>query len=271
MRVCVILPAAGAGTRFGGDKLSQDLGGRPLLLRTVERFTKRDEVSSIIVAAPPGEEDLEAFQLRYGAALGFHGVVVVPGGRRERWETVRLALAAVPAECTHVAIHDAARPTPPEAMLDRVFAAAQHADAVIPGVAVSATLKRVGEPVARAVAEDAIADSILGEAPASAAGRLWPVVETVARAGLFGVQTPQVFRRELIIAAYDHVERSGGLDGVTDDAQVVERYGQPVMIVEGDVRNIKVTTPDDLALVRAIAAMDDGPRSSDARPAHKRC
>lgn len=275
MRVCVIVPAAGSGSRFGGDKLAQDLGGRALLLRTIELFASRDDVAAIVVAAPPEEAELEEFRLRYGTQLAFHGARVVPGGRRERWETVRRALAAVPEECTHVAIHDAARPTAPAAMIDRVFFAARHHPAVIPGVPVSATLKRVGAPIAIAPEENAIADAILGAAPpegapANGGASVRPILETVSRAGLVGVQTPQVFTRALILAAYDHVERECGLDGVTDDAQVVERYGQQVMVVEGDARNVKVTTPDDLALVRAIAAMAGGGREPESRPTHKR-
>ena len=109
MKVAVIIPAAGASTRFdAGDKLAADLGGRPLLLRTVEIFTRREEVGQIIVAGPP--DGLDAFKERFGAGLGFHGVQLVEGGRDARWETVRNALAVVADNCTHVAIHDAARP-----------------------------------------------------------------------------------------------------------------------------------------------------------------
>src|SRR6188768_3667526 len=105
MRICVILPAAGTSSRFGGDKLGQELGGRPVLLRSVELFTKRDEVSAIIVAAPP--DSLDDFRTRFGAQLSFHGARIVEGGRAERWETVKLALAATPDDCTHIAVHDA--------------------------------------------------------------------------------------------------------------------------------------------------------------------
>src|SRR5262245_6929157 len=113
MNVCVIIPAAGRSSRYessggGGDKLAQDLGGRSVLIRTVELFTKREEVKSIIVAGPP--DDFAEFKNKYGPTLGFHGAVVVEGGRSHRWETVRNALAAVPKEATHIAVHDAARP-----------------------------------------------------------------------------------------------------------------------------------------------------------------
>jgi 2-C-methyl-D-erythritol 4-phosphate cytidylyltransferase/2-C-methyl-D-erythritol 4-phosphate cytidylyltransferase/2-C-methyl-D-erythritol 2,4-cyclodiphosphate synthase len=87
MRIGVIIAAAGKSSRFGaGDKLSQDLGGRPVLLRTVEAFTKRDEVVAIVVAGPP--DDIEGFRARFGPALGFNGAKIVEGGRTERWESI---------------------------------------------------------------------------------------------------------------------------------------------------------------------------------------
>lgn len=272
MRVCVILPAAGSGTRFGGDKLGQDLGGRPVLLRTVELFARRADVAAIIVAGPPDAAALEEFRGRYGSSLAFHGATVIAGGARERWETVRLALDSVPAECTHVAIHDAARPCATDALVDRIFAAAAHHPAVIPGVAVSATLKRVGEAAVRTAPDDALADAILGDVGQERT-RARRVLETVSRAGLVAIQTPQVFERGLIAESYARCERDGLLDGVTDDAQVVERAGGEVVVVEGEARNIKITLADDLTLARAIlgGAADAGSASrGDGRPSHKR-
>jgi len=261
MNICVIIPAAGQSTRFGGgDKLGQDLGGRALLLRTVELFTRRDEVRSIIVAAPP--DGMEEFGMRYGAQLGFHGVRIVAGGRAERWETVRNALDAVPDDATHVAIHDAARPCTPPDLLDRLFEAAQQLDAVIPATPIHATVKRLGAETAAAAEEDPIADMILGEAPESAKPTARQVAETVDRRQLVTVQTPQIFTSALIRRAYAEVD----LDGVTDDAQVIERLGEAVWTVEGDARNIKVTTNADLDLARAI--MRVAPPAE--RPVHKR-
>lgn len=260
MNVCVLITAAGSSTRFGfGDKLAQDLGGRAVLLRSVEAFTRRDEVRSIVVAAPP--DSFDEFRDRHGGALGFHGASIVEGGRRERWETVRNALAAVPEDCTHVAVHDAARPGVDDALLDRVFAAAAVHDAVIPGLAVRDTLKRVGERLVAGGEDDAIADAILGDAgkPQTSA----KVVEaTVDRRNLVAVQTPQVFRRELLLKAY----AKGDLDGVTDDASVVERLGIEVVVVEGDPRNLKITTPEDLELLRAIL----GVKGPEGRATHRK-
>ncbi|MFM9181598.1 MAG: 2-C-methyl-D-erythritol 4-phosphate cytidylyltransferase [Phycisphaerales bacterium] len=246
-RVGVVIPAAGRSTRFGlGDKISQDVGGRPMLLRAVELFAKRDEVGAIVVAAPP--DSLQEFRERWGTQLGFHGARIVAGGTVERWETVRNALAAVPEDCTHVAVHDAARPAASEELLARVFDAARVHDAVIPGDPVTSTLKRVSDETVDAEQADAVADSILGEISETTKIKGRRVVGTVPRERLVAVQTPQVFRAELLRRAYAQAD----LAGATDDAMLVERLGAEVIVVDGDPRNVKVTTAADLALVRAI-------------------
>lgn len=238
----------------------QDLGGRALLLRTVELFTKRDEVRSIIVAGPP--DDLDAFRDRFGAQLGFHGVQIVAGGRMERWETVKNALAAVPNDATHVAVHDAARPGASDELIGRVFEAAQVHAAVIPGLAVADTLKRVSEETVRAEAEDAVADLILGESAEAATSKGRFVQSTVDRANLVAVQTPQVFEIGLLRRAYAQAD----LAGVTDDAALIERLGEKVLVVDGEFRNLKITVPNDLALMRTMLGM----KSPEGRPVHKR-
>ncbi|MFZ4721752.1 MAG: IspD/TarI family cytidylyltransferase [Phycisphaerales bacterium] len=260
MRVSVIIPAAGSSRRYGMDKLGQDLGGRALLLRTVELFTKRDEVRSIIVAGPP--DDLDAFRDRFGAQLGFHGVQIVAGGRVERWETVKNALAAVPADATHVAVHDAARPGASDELIGRVFEAAKVHPAVIPGLAVADTLKRVGEEAVRAEEEDAVADLILGESAEAATSKGRVVQSTVDRTNLVAVQTPQVFEIGLLRRAYAQPD----LSGATDDAALIERLGEKVVVVDGEFRNLKITVPADLSLMRTMLGM----KSPEGRPVHKR-
>jgi 2-C-methyl-D-erythritol 4-phosphate cytidylyltransferase len=249
MKLAVIIAAAGQSTRFGfGDKLSQDLGGRAILLRAVEAFVKRPETAGIVVAAPP--DDLDGFKDRYGAQLGFHGATVVPGGTVERWESIRNALSATPEEATHVAIHDGARPNVTPELLDRVLDAARVHDAVIPGVRVSSTLKRVGVETVRSAQDDAIADAILGdidETTGAPAAHL--VEETVPRTNVVAVQTPQVFSRDLLVRAYAQED----IGDATDDAMLVERLGEPVVVVEGDPANIKVTNEQDLHMVRRLA------------------
>ena len=248
MKLCVIIPAAGGSERFGReDKLSHELDGRPVLLRTVELFAKREEVSGIIVAGPP--DDLDSFKARFGAALGFHGAVLVEGGRRDRWETVRNALSHVPDDATHVAVHDAARPNVTDELLDRILTAARMLPAVVPATAMTSTIKRIDpdDVVDAAEKGDALADSILGDA-----GRLAVparvVLETVDRRTLMSAQTPQVFDRQLILDAYAGERR----EGVTDEAEAVERLGETVHVVDGDPGNIKITTKRDLQLLGAL-------------------
>jgi 2-C-methyl-D-erythritol 4-phosphate cytidylyltransferase len=260
IRVSVIIPAAGSSRRYGMDKLGQDLGGRALLLRTVELFTKRDEVRSIIVAGPP--DDLEGFRDRFGAQLGFHGVQIVAGGRVERWETVKNALAAVPGDATHVAVHDAARPGASDELIGRVFEAAKVHPAVIPGLAVADTLKRVGEEAVRAEEEDAVADLILGDSAEAATIKGRVVQSTVDRTNLVAVQTPQVFEIGLLRRAYAQPD----LSGATDDAGLIERLGEKVVVVDGEFRNLKITVPADLSLMRTMLGM----KAPEGRPVHKR-
>jgi len=265
MNVCVIIPAAGSSRRFGAaDKLSQDLGGRPLLNRTVELFGKSECVRSIVVAGPAGEEEFGAFRDRFGPTLGFHGVKLVEGGRVDRWETVRNALAAVPEDATHIAVHDAARPATSARLIARLFEAAGTWDAVIPVVEVTGTVKRVDDATHEADrdVDDALADDILGGDAGHSAITARRVTETVDRTNLVEVQTPQVFAAALLRRAY----AAADLDGVTDDASVVERLGEPVHVIEGDRRNIKVTSPEDIELVRAIL----GAKAPAERPVHKR-
>jgi 2-C-methyl-D-erythritol 4-phosphate cytidylyltransferase len=261
MNLHVIIAAAGRSERYGsGDKLAADLGGRAVLLRTVEAFARRQEVGGVIVAAPP--DGLDEFRAKFGPTLSFHGARIVEGGRHDRCETVRKALAHVPDDATHVAVHDAARPAVTDELLDRIFEAAGTLDAVVPGVSVRDTVKRVSqEATAVEEAEDAVADSILGqESRRSVSARA--VVETIDRGGLVLVQTPQVFSVGLLRRAYQQSD----LRGVTDDAGAVERLGETVYVVEGDARNLKITTPRDLALVRLILGL----KAPAERPVHKR-
>jgi len=263
MNVTVILPAAGAGRRyrpegdFGPSKLDEDLGGRPVLQRAVELFVKDHRVGHVIVAGPHDDEPFAAFELRHADRLTLIGARLVRGGATHRHETVAAALAHVPGDATHIAVHDAARPITPPELIERVFAAAERHPAVIPAVPVGDTLKRGGDSI-----EETDADPLAGILGAGASGP--PprrVLETVDRADLFAVQTPQVFAAELLRRAYAQQDLAS-----TDDAQLVERLGEPVVMVEGDPANMKLTRPADLPVVRALG----GFKSAEGRPTHKR-
>ncbi len=271
MRIAVIIPAAGSSRRFieaskaatGGElerqKIDEDLGGRPLLHRTVELFNKLEETHTIIVAGPADPARYEQFRTRHADKLSILGVQLCQGGATHRYETVANALKLVPTDCTHVAVHDAARPATPADVIDRVIDAARTGHkAVIPAVDVADTLKRVSAEVVTSKEADPLAAILGASAPKPGARR---VEQTIDRTRLVGVQTPQLFERELLLRAYAQNNLTS-----TDDAQLIERLGEPVMVVEGDPVNIKVTRPRDLILVRAIL----GHRPPADKPAHLR-
>lgn len=276
MRVAVILPAAGLGTRFaagGGSKhgsqgesaqpalqharttkIEYRLGGQPVFLRAVELFVNHPDVVQTILAVHP--DRIDDFTLQWGDKLGFHGVKIVPGGRVERWETVLKAIDALSDDCTHVAVHDAARPLTSRKLIDRVFEAAQQFAAVIPGYPVHATLKHIEayddpQPADDHSTADPL-DAILVSTKPDAAS-LKQVVRTVDRTHLVEAQTPQVFEAQLLRRAYAALAQ-GDLDGskITDDAELVQRLGQRVVVVDGDAMNLKITRPDDLPLAEAV-------------------
>jgi 2-C-methyl-D-erythritol 4-phosphate cytidylyltransferase len=219
-RISVIVPAAGQGKRFGskGNKIFQRVKDQPLFIRTLERFTSRDDVCQVqlVVSA----EDMEELKERFGGHLGFMGVSITLGGK-ERFESVRNALAHVKEEADMVCVHDAVRPCVSPLWIDAVFKEAEKTGAAILAYPVHGTLKKVSDAMV--------------------------IDETVSRSGLWQAQTPQVFRKDVLMRAY-----AGKIEGATDDAQLVEAIGHPVSVVMGDPRNIKVTTPADLALAAAV-------------------
>ncbi len=236
--VAVILPAAGRSTRFGDPsqkKIYAELDGRAVWLRAVEPFLNRDDVAQILIAIAP--EDRELFERRFRANVAFLGIKVVDGGA-ERPDSIARALEAIDVDCEYVAVHDAARPCLIPEVIDAVFAAARKHGAAIPAVAVADTLKRAG------------------------ADRM--VIETVPRAGLYGVQTTQVFRREILLRAYANRARLGAT--ITDDAQLVEALGHPVALVDGSPFNLKITTAADLRLASAV--LHALPKPKREGPAH---
>ena len=260
MKIAVVIPAGGQSARFGPkDKLAEDVGGRALLLRTIEFFTKREEVHEIIVAGPT--KDFDTFKDKYGPSLSFHGVSIVKGGANARWESVKNALEAVSDSVDRVAIHDAARPALSNELFDQLLLASKSLPAVAPALPISGTVKKTNQKPTTLGDDDAIADAILGSGTQTKVDA-FEVIETIDRTSLWELQTPQLFETSLIQKAYEQTT----LDGCTDDAQVVEKFGQPVHLITGDSRNIKVTTQSDIALIRSIV----GIRGEKERPAHKR-
>lgn len=273
MKFAVIIPAAGSSSRYtatGGlrHKLDEDLGGKPVLQRTVELFTKFDpregSIASIIVAGPASDEAFAEFKDRHADRLALLGAAICRGGATHRWETVRNALALVPADCTHIAVHDAARPCASLELLDRVFAAARRHAAVVPAIDVPDTIKRVRD-TGEAEQDDDPAAAILGATPQTGTVRV--VETTVPRENLVLVQTPQVFEAGLLRRAYAQRDLSS-----TDDAGLIERLAGAgdlsarVTIVDGESRNIKITRAADLAFARQVMGL----KEPEQRAAHKR-
>jgi 2-C-methyl-D-erythritol 4-phosphate cytidylyltransferase len=267
-RIAVIIPAAGASERYqqaGGvrSKLDEDLGGKTVLHRSVELFSKVESsdwtVGTVVVAGPHEPAAFEEFRTRHGDRLGFLGVTLCRGGKTYRHETVAAALALIGDDHTHVAVHDAARPCAPFEMIERLFDAAGRFEALVPGVPVGDTLKLV-EETEDAGHHDPLA-AILGTDADAAPRKKRVVARTLDRTGLYIIQTPQVFRLPLLKAAYAQADLTS-----TDDAGLVERLGSEVVVLDGDVRNIKITRPGDLHMARSILNV----RGPEERPAHKR-
>lgn len=221
MSVGIVIVAAGSGTRLGADvpKAFVTVAGRPLL-EYAARSALAARPAAVVVAAPATHVDdaievLEPLSREHGIP-----VQVVPGGA-ERGDSVLAAVRWLPEECEVVLVHDAARAFAPPELFQRVAAAvSQESPAVVPGLAVIDTVKVVdGHGL---------------------------VVATPDRDSLRIVQTPQGFRREVLLAAH---AAYGSL--ATDDAGLVERLGRPVLVVDGDPAAHKITTPEDLARAQA--------------------
>jgi len=218
--VWAILVAAGRGERLGSDqpKAFVKLGELPLLAESLRRLDDSDWVDAVVVVAPPGWEEPA---ILLAEELGCEKVRACVAGGETRADSVRAGLDEVPEDAAAVLVHDAARPLLAEDVIERVLAPlAEGWDGVIPGLPVSDTVKRVGDD-----------------------GR---VEETVARDGLWTVQTPQAFPADALRRAV-----SGGADA-TDCAGLVEAGGGRVKVVPGDPLLLKVTTADDLAHVASL-------------------
>ena len=217
--VGAVIVAAGSASRMGGiDKVMAELGGEPMIQRTVRAFQTCDAVSEIVIVT---REDL--ILPITGLCKEFPKVTAVVKGGGSRQESVQLGLNAVSDKVKLVAIHDGARPLATWQMIDRVIRAANTYGAAAPAVPVKDTVKTVQGGV---------------------------VVNTPDRSQLRAVQTPQVFDLHLLRGALKKAEADGAQ--VTDDCSAVERMGMTVKIVEGDERNLKVTTPMDLKIAEML-------------------
>ena len=220
LKTCgAVIVAAGSASRMGGiDKVMAPLQGEPMIVRTVRTFQNCDAISEIVIVT---REDL--IMPISNLCKGMEKVRAVVVGGKSRQESVGLGLNALSEKVKLAAVHDGARPLISWQVIDRAVRAANTYGAAAPAVPVKDTIKVVE-------------------------GRM--VKHTPDRATLFAVQTPQIFDFDLLRGALIKAEQDGAQ--VTDDCSAVELMGMKVKIVEGDERNIKVTTPMDLKIAEML-------------------
>ena len=218
LRPCgAVIVAAGNASRMGGiDKVMAPLGGEPMLTRTVRAFQECDAVKQIVVVTRP---DLLMEVSRLCESMDKVKAIMVGG--KSRQESVWLGLNALPRDVGLVAIHDGARPLVSVQLIDRVIRAAHSYSAAAPAIPVKDTIKEVQGGI---------------------------ITATPVRSALRAVQTPQVFDYDLLRAA---LKKAEGQE-LTDDCAAVERLGMSVKIVEGEERNLKITTPLDLKIAELL-------------------
>ena len=219
-----VLVGGGSGTRFGGEKLTGHLAGKPLVAHTLSAFEATEHISEIILVVPAGrEEEFRAIARNFGVSKL---TTVVPGGLH-RHDSVLRGLKVLPSGIDLVAIHDAARPLITPDLITRSLEAAAREGAAAVAAAVTDTLHRIDES-------------------GFAAG-------TVDRSSLRAMQTPQVFRVQEIMALFDAPE---GIP--TDEVSVAMAAGKKVFLVEHSEPNIKVTWPQDVMMAEAILLARQG-------------
>ena len=214
-----VIVAAGTASRMGGiDKVMAELNGEPMILRTVRTFQTCEAISEIVIVT---REDLILPIMHLCA--GLEKVKAVVAGGSSRQESVERGLNALSAKVKLVAVQDGARPLITHEVIDRTVRAAHSYGAAAPAIPVKDTIKVVTGGV---------------------------VKETPDRKTLQAVQTPQVFDLAMLKGALKKAKEDNA--EVTDDCSAVERLGMSIKIVEGDERNIKVTTPLDLSIAKLL-------------------
>ncbi len=230
MKASAIIVAAGSGVRLGKrePKAFVKIDGRTILSYSLEVIAAIDEIGEVVITVPAG---FEARARAEAAATKITLPVKITVGGVERQDSVRIALALTSAESEIVIVHDAARPFADADIFRRCIETASRVGGAIAAIPVADTLKRVAGDESRAI------------------------VATVARAGLWQAQTPQAFRRELLVAAHQWALDQNIV--ATDDADLVARSGSRVEVVDASSRNLKITTAADLAIAEAIVSSRD--------------
>ncbi len=223
-KVAAIIPAAGSGIRMGLSvpKQCYELGGKPILVHTLQRIEQSDAIGSIVLVVPAdhkgwAEQLVQKFQ--------FAKVSKVIAGGKERQDSVLAGLKVLAAEVELVLVHDGVRPFVPVAVIENCLQEAEKSGAAMAAVPVKDTLKSVSS---RKVIE-----------------------KTISRDGVWQAQTPQAVSKSLLIKAYALAAEKENFTA-TDEAGLLELLGHPVKVVQGSEQNIKITRPEDLMLAKAI-------------------
>ena len=234
-KAIVILPAAGQGERMGLHKKQfLKLEGTPILIHTLRKFVACADIAEIFVAARP--EDISEIQHILSNENAAKKVTVVAGGNR-RQDSVENCLRSLPPDTDLVAVHDAVRPFVSPALISEVVQEAARTGASILGIPPVDTIKQVERT------------RILG---------------TIPRERIVLAQTPQVFRYDILIQAFDKAREDGFQ--ATDEAALVEHLGQEVSVVRGSDHNIKITNPSDLELARFYLGQERHMSGEPTRP-----
>lgn len=224
MKTASIIAAAGIGARMGFTLPKQyiELGGRPVICHTLDRFREVAQIGELVVVVEPGREGF--FKDEILSQFGYPKHWLAIAGGRVRQESTSNGLKVISPDCDVVLIHDGVRPFVTANQIETAIAVAARDGACIVASRINDTVKRAGT------------DGL--------------IMETVDREYLWGAKTPQVFLRSVITEAFSSAERDGFIG--TDEASLVERIGIKVTLVEGGSQNIKITTPEDLIIAEAI-------------------
>lgn len=214
-----VIVAAGSASRMGGiDKVMAPLKGEPMILHTVRAFQNTDAIQEIVVVTRP-----DLLQAIAGLCKHMDKVTAVVAGGKDRPESVMLGLNALSDKVKLAAIQDGARPLVTPQVIDRTVRAANSYGAAAPAIAVKDTIK---------VTQGGV------------------ILSTPDRSTLQAIQTPQIFDFDLLRGALKKARQDGAV--ITDDCSAVERMGFTVKVVEGDERNLKITTPIDLKIAELL-------------------
>lgn len=224
-----IIVAAGSSRRMGFDKLFAQIAGRPVIAHAIAAFESAKDVAAIILVAQQ-ERHVEFENLV--RSQGFKKVHALVAGGEHRHDSVRAGLEQLPAEATYVAVHDAARPLVTPEQIGRVYHAAETQGGASLAAPVSDTLKRADPDLM--------------------------VKESIDRAGVYAMQTPQAFQRQILEEAYRRVAQTRV--PVTDEVSAVEGNGGQVVLVSNEQPNFKITYPGDLQLAEFVLEQRKGAR-----------